>query len=323
MFTEQVLAAWLPLNFSSFHAAAAEDGQTTITAQLLRSYTNDVYLVRYAGMRSILKVYGLRWRSAGEVAYEVDLIRHLARGGLGVAKPIAGSDGETVRQIAATHGLRMAVLFEYAPGEKPQPPFNEGLYFQFGEAIAKMHQLSDDFSTHHPRKNIDLETLVERPLWVILPLLEDRAAAAYLQSLGKRIKDRITRLSPDGLDWGPIHGDATLDNLHVTADGQIVLYDFDSGGPGWRASDLQGWAIGYPEYQARYQSYMEGYRNVRPVREADIEASWFLTLAWDLWGMQTDLENRVLAQGLGAVDAYLEEQVARLRERARFLPGSD
>ncbi len=99
----------------------------------------------------------------------------------------------------------------------------------------------------------------------------------------------------------------------------MILYDFDSGGPGWRASDLQGWAIGYPEYQERYDSFLNGYRQVRAVNDQDIEASWYITLAWDIWGIKIDLENRVLKRGQAAANTYLTEQIEWIREREKFL----
>jgi Ser/Thr protein kinase RdoA (MazF antagonist) len=143
--------------------------------------------------------------------------------------------------------------------------------------------------------------------------------AAYLQRLGDRLKNRLSALSRTGLDWGPIHGDASLDNLHVVNEDQVILFDFDSGGPGWRASDLQGWAIAFPEYQERYAAFLNGYRLVRPINDQEIEASWFLTLAWDIWGMKIDLERRILKLGQDAIDQYITGQIELLREREKSL----
>jgi Ser/Thr protein kinase RdoA (MazF antagonist) len=288
---------------------------------LLRAYTNDVYQVVTAESRCILKVYGLSWRSEDEVRYEIALHQHLDRQGLAVARPLARDGQDFVRRFATPQGSRLAVLFEHAAGEKPVPPFTPALYVLFGEAIGRMHALSDTFSTTYRRKPLDLDALIDQPLRVILPALADRRAdGAYLRGLGTRLGEKINRLAALGLDWGPIHGDATLDNLHVVENKSIILYDFDSGGPGWRASDLQGWAIGLPEYQEKYAAFLHGYRRVREIREQDIEASGYLHLAWEVWGMQVDLQNRVFAQGPEAVQGYLSKQITSLQERETFLP---
>lgn len=53
----------------------------------------------------------------------------------------------------------------------------------------------------------------------------------FLEQIAEKISRKFTEPFVRDLDWGPIHGDATLDNLHVTDDAQIVLYDFDLGAP--------------------------------------------------------------------------------------------
>lgn len=295
-------------------------GLPTPEIHLLREYTNRVYRVITAQQQYVWKVYGHRWRSAQEIHYEVDLLNHLEKEKLPVAKPIPAIDGAVVKQVKTPLGEHLAVLFEYVDGVKPQPPFSPELYSLFGQAIGSMHEYSHHFSSRHARQKIDLAYLLDQPLRLILPLLEQQPdGAAYVQRLRQRIKTKMDALEPAGLDWGPIHGDASLDNLHRIED-TVILYDFDSGGPGWRASDLQGWAVGFPAYQQQYAAFLNGYRRIRPLHEQDIEASWFLTLAWDIWGMRVDLERRVQKMGRAAVSQYLCEKIALLRERERFLP---
>jgi Ser/Thr protein kinase RdoA (MazF antagonist) len=290
-----------------------------VTCELLRAYTNDVYRLESPDGRFVLKLYGRGWRTAPEIRYEVSLTQHLAARGLAIAQPVGNTQGEFVQEIGAAGGCRYAVLFEHAPGMKPEPPFTPSLYHAFGQAMARMHQFSNDFVTEHPRRPLDLNCLIDEPLAVTTPLLDQTADRTLLEEAARRVKERIAELAAEGLDWGPIHGDATLDNLHVTADGGVILYDLDSGGPGWRAADLQGWAAGHPEYQERWKAYLDGYASVRPIQPADLRAAPYLILAWDIWGLQIDLEQRVLKQGREQMQAYLREQMARIRERVAGL----
>lgn len=294
---------------------------------LLRSYTNDVYAVTApaAGERFVLKIYGEGWRTETEVGYEVALLRHLCAKGLPVAAPVPGDGNRLVQSIETASGRRprCAVLFAQAPGEKPRPPFTPPLYEAFGRAIARMHSLSDDFTTGppHSRRPLDLTYLIDEPVTLTAPLFERAGDRAFLEGLAERVKRGIAALTAEGLDWGPIHGDATLDNLHVTAaeEGGVILYDFDSGGPGWRAADLQGWAAHNTEYAERWDAFQQGYSSLRPIAPADLRAAPFLTLAGDIQGIQIDLENRVLRQGQPQTTAYLREQAALLRQRERAL----
>ena len=155
---------------------------------------------------------------------------------------------------------------------------------------------------------------------LVTPLVEHAADCDFLLALASRVKDRIASFS--GLDWGPIHGDATLDNLHITADGEVILFDFDSGGPGWRAADLQGWTVLSEEYREKGDAFRSGYSRVRPLNEVDIKAAPLFLFAWDIWGMKIDLQNRILSRGEEPVQAYLRDQLAQLRARDALFPWS-
>ena len=290
-----------------------------VACALLRSHTNDVYEVRTAHERFVLKVYGRGWRTGPEIRYEVALIQHLAAKGLRVARPIAGTDDEVVREIDTRDGRRHAVCFAYAPGVKPEPPFTPRLYSAFGQAIARLHELSDGFVTEHPRRQLNLSCLIDEPLALAAPLIEEAEDQRFLADAAGRVKAEITNLASLGLDWGPIHGDATLDNLHVTAEGEVILYDLDSGGPGWRAADLQGWAVGLPEYQERWEAFLMGYASVRSLEPADLLAAPYLIIAWDIWGLKIELDQRILKQGRERTRAYLRERMALIRQRTRVL----
>jgi Ser/Thr protein kinase RdoA (MazF antagonist) len=299
------LAQWL---------ASRYDLPDIVACRLLRSYTNDVFLITTSSQWFVLKIYGRNWRTQPEIAFEIDLLRHLSAKGLAVASPVEGRNG-FIQPFQERDGESSTVLFEYAPGAKPQPPFTTELYAAFGRAIGAMHELSSDFATEHHRPVLDLEYLLDKPLAHILPLLSTAADRTFLTNLGVQLKEKIAAFALQGLEWGVIHGDATLDNLHVTAEGKIILYDFDSGGYGWRAADLQGWAINKAEYRPRWEAFSAGYASVRPLHAVNVSAAPAFTLVWDIWGMEIDLHRRILGQGAEKVQEYLAEQMAVLRSR--------
>lgn len=290
-----------------------------ITCKLLRSYTNDVYSIRHIEHQYVLKIYGIHWRTGFEIEYEVELLDFLIRKGLRIAEAVTGVNRQKVYTIPTTAGSQCAVLFEFAEGEKPQPPFSNALYYAFGQSIARLHKLSNDFKTQHARRPLDLACTVDAPLELALPCIAKDEDRTVLKVIANTVKTKLTELSLTGLDWGPIHGDATLDNLHVTEEGAIVLYDFDSCGFGWRAADLQGWAKSSSDYTSRWLAFQKGYRSVREINAPDLEAAPYLAIAWQIWGLQIDMEQRIMKQGTDKVTCYLARQIAAIKKDAESL----
>lgn len=283
------------------------------TVSIIRAYTNDVYLAQTHGQKYVLKIYREGWRTKDEIGYEVELLAYLDKNGLRVAKAVPAQGGELVQSVPTPHGERFAVLFEHAPGRKPVEPFTSELYFRFGRAVGRFHLLSGKFCSARQRSPIDLAYLIDAPLAVVRPYLDPQSERwETLLRIANDVKARISVMDQQGLNWGPIHFDATLDNLHVTDDGEIILFDFDSGGPGWRASDLQGWAAAMPERHAHHQSFLRGYQAANPLAALDLLAAPWLTIAYEIWSMKVEIENRLTAMGQEHVENYLSEQIGFL-----------
>lgn len=275
-----------------------------LSVGLLRAYTNDVYLVETPVNRYVLKIYGVNWRADAEIRYEIDLLDHLTARGVRVASAIRNVDGEALKHINLDGQRRQAVLFEYAAGEKPQPPFSSEMYYREGMATAALHGAADDFTSNHQRRYLDLDHLIDKPMALVASLEIDASTKRSILGIGKQLHTRIDALVEGGLDWGVCHGDLTYDNFHLTPDGDTVWYDFDSGGPGWRAIDLQGWAAGIPDRVGHQQAFLQGYREIRPISENNIAASPYLFAAQEMWSIQVDLEQRILGMGNEAVSSY-------------------
>ncbi|WP_199616423.1 phosphotransferase enzyme family protein [Paenibacillus alkalitolerans] len=118
---------------------------------LIRAYVNDIYAVKTQSGKYIVKVYRANWRTESELRYELDFLLHLNQCGVGVSLPIPRKDGNLLHQIFAPEGLRYIVLYHFAEGEKPSPPFSDDLYFRLGRELAKLHKASTHFHTQHKR----------------------------------------------------------------------------------------------------------------------------------------------------------------------------
>lgn len=282
---------------------------------LVRSYINDVYRAGTDAGEVVIKVYGAGWRSDGELRYEIDVLEHLAGTGVPVARTIPGRDGARLHHLETTEGRRRVMVFEVAPGAKPVRPFTTALYRAFGRAAAGMHAALDHFASPHPRFRQDAEYLIDRPLEALRPYLEPRPEAwAFLIDVAARVRADILALARDGLDWGVIHGDLTLDNLHVAEDGRIVFYDFDDGGPGWRAHEFYGVYQFQREAQnGVWDAYLDGYLTVRGLSANDLRAVPSFVVADQVWSMGVDAERRLPVLTAEQVDARIARWFVRLR----------
>ncbi len=283
---------------------------------LHRSYANDVYIVATAEASYVLKVYRARWRSAGEIAYEVDLLAHLDARGVRVATAVRRRDSHLLGTLRAPEGARHYVLYTFAAGTKPVRPFTADLYRRFGRATAWMHRAADDFVSVHRRTPLDLAHFLDRPLAALRPWLAHRPDDwCFVVAVAEKVRRRITNLAAD-LDWGPCHGDLSLDNLHVTKGGDIIFYDFDSGGPGWRASDPYGvYRYAQTGEQQLWDPFLEGYREVRGFGPADLAAIPYFAAAYTIEGLGHQAANWATWGGQWLMsDDYLDQELAGLRK---------
>jgi Ser/Thr protein kinase RdoA (MazF antagonist) len=299
---------------------ARYDISTPIECVLLRSWINEVYCLQTSHGRFMLKVFRFGWRTADEVAYEVELMQHLARCGVHVQPPLQTRGGETIQLLSAPEGQRPVVLYPLLVGQPPLPP-SEAVYRLVGHAIARMHLALDSFVPTHRRRALDVQYLAQEPLsWLRPHFTERHADWEFLCDLVERIQARLRALQQRGnLSSGPIHGDATLDNLLIIDNGEIGIYDFDQSGTGWRAYELQGvfywsWQIKQPSF---WTALVDGYSSVLPLSETDIAAMPCFPVLNKLWCM--GFEAHVIAQNHGQwiVNAgYFEERLAGLRQWA-------
>jgi Ser/Thr protein kinase RdoA (MazF antagonist) len=284
---------------------------------LLRSWINEVYQLQIESQTYILKVYRRGWRSPEELAYEIALMQHLEANGLVVSPPIARRNGDFVGVILAPEGERSLALYPYLVGDPPLPP-SETVYDLVARTIGAMHRALEPFTTMAPRPALDVRYLAEEPLEWLRPYFHDRPADwDFLTTLVERVRSRLSSLDQaSGLSWGPIHGDATLDNLLVTDDRQIGIYDFDQCGPGWRGYELQGffhyaWIAKQPGF---WSAIVNGYRSEYTLGEADLAAMPCFVVLNRLWCM--GFEANIIAgnQGKWIVNSdYFDNRIEGLR----------
>lgn len=239
---------------------------------LLRSLVNDVYRLETGEGPAVLKVYG-RARTAGEAAWEVDLIEHLRHHGVPTPEVIPPLQGGAVSVVLAAEGERAMVLLRASEGYKPPPPFAPDLRRAYGSIAARFHLAGAGFRSTHPRPSLEIEAILARTLPTVLDALAARPRdRERLERLLDRVRSHLAALGD--LERGVLWGDVSLDNLHVLPDASLEIHDFDAGGPGPLAADLWG-----PRLGDDWPVFLEGYRAVRPLDGAELEAiDWMVVL---------------------------------------------
>lgn len=288
-------------------------GLDVTSCTLIRSFVNDVYEVATPERRYVLKVYEHGGWSPDEVAWEQELIAHLASAGVAVAPIVPLRNGEPAGVLDAPEGPRPYAMVEFVEGSKPRRPFTDALYEDYGRLLARLHVAADGFRTTRYRRGSGLELTLDEPLADVLPVL-DPADQTVVQELGAAARDRITRLAEAGLEWGIRHGDVTLDNVHQTPRG-LVIHDFDLAAEGWRAADLAP-CLATPFADA----FRSGYTEVRELKPVELEALPWLGVVEHIGNLRFHLREKPAWRGTESIgEGWAEDLLKSLRATAASL----
>lgn len=280
---------------------------------------NDTYRVKTArGSMFYLRAYRLPWRSLADIEYELDALDHLHRQRVSVIRPLPRQDGQFIRAVPAPEGQRYIAVFTEAPGKEITYDENpERVAYTYGQAVARIHNAVQDFTSPHARFHIDLDYLIDTPLRNIEPFLSHRADPwAYLQQFAATLRQRILDLPANALEQGFCHGDMQGYHAHVAADGTLTFLDFDCCGFGYRAYDLAvfRWCGRLEEQEeVRWEPYLRGYREIRPLNDLDVLAVPLFVGARYIWHMGVHTQNAP-DWGCGFLnDKYFDRRLDQLR----------
>jgi Ser/Thr protein kinase RdoA (MazF antagonist) len=297
-----------------------------LECRFLNLGVNDTYLVKTATGKYILRAYRAGWRTDSEIRYELEVLLHLKRQNVSVSAPVSRKDGEILQTISAPEGPRTIVLFTYAPGKEPAYKADEASEsYQYGRSVAQIHAETDGFRSHHQRFHLDLAHLLDAPLRSIQPLLAHRPDDwKYLLALSEKLRQDITCIPLSDLDSGFCHGDFHGWNAHIDPDGALTFFDFDCCGYGWRAYDIAVFRWGArtrEKEKERWLHFLQGYRDVRPIREADIQATPHFVAIRQFWLLGLHTSNAE-DWGYGWMDdQYFDQAIKFFRDWEADQPG--
>lgn len=229
----------------------------------LNTFANYAIEVTSPSGHFALKIYNPASRVAMEVQWEIDLTLHLIKNGAPVANPIAGKNGSYLQTFVANDQDLTAVLFEWAAGEKPKPELTT--YTLIGNAAAHIHNAADTFTSELSREAYDTHELIDDQIRRMKTPLEKSGQYQRVFDLSERMRRIITN---PNLDYGIIHNDLTLDNVHLNGN-TLTVFDLDSAAESWRAAEP--WGV-LRASEDRFRAWLEGYRSIRDFSKDDEKA---------------------------------------------------
>ncbi len=291
-----------------------------VECKFFSSGFNDTYRVMTSGGDIYyLRAYRIKWRTLADIQYELDVLNHLKYKGFPAVKPVPYKDGQFYCAVPAPEGTRYLALFSEAPG--PEISYDnepKDMAQHYGQAVAKLHDALEDFSSPYQRFRKDIEHFIDMPLRNIEPFLTHRQDDwVYLCRFAEILRARILALPANELEQGFCHGDLQGYHANLAPDGTLTFFDFDCGGYSYRAYDLAVflWCCRLEDaVDVRWEPFLHAYRETRSINELDVEAIPLFVCARYLWHMGVHTQNSP-DWGIGFLnDRYFNDHFKRLRE---------
>ncbi|HMR89718.1 MAG TPA: phosphotransferase [Saprospiraceae bacterium] len=239
--------------------------------QIIKAGINDTYLVTDDIDKYVFRVYSCGWRAKTEIEEEIRLLLQLKENDISVSYPLSDKNGKYVQTLYAPEGDRFAVLFSFAAGEK-QHIISEDTHFQIGKLIARLHKI-----TIHQRLNrIDYTPeviLVDSLNKVSAFLKSDTEEMHFMRSAQSYLLKEFESADMSQIRQGIVHLDIWFDNLNITPDNHVTIFDFDFCGNGWLCLDVAYYILQLhniekyeaEDYQPKVDHFLKGYDSVTPL----------------------------------------------------------
>jgi len=240
--------------------------------KLFRTGMNHTYFLSDNKTKYALRVYSHNWRSKSEISEEIKLLKLLSENNLSVSSPIQDKNGEFIQEINAPEGIRYVVLFSFAEGGKVRFMDNETC-FKIGSLMAKIHDLT--LNKTIDRISYDKKSLIEFPYECLKEFFsENLPEMEFIKEFGHTFQNSDF----ENIQNGVVHMDIWYDNMAITDEKEITMFDFDFCGNGWQILD-----VGYfckqlffiesdkNQYDLKVQSFLNGYKKIKNLSNKELQ----------------------------------------------------
>jgi len=240
--------------------------------KLFRTGMNHTYFISNNETKYVLRVYSHNWRSKSEINEEIKLLNLLSENNLNVSFPIKDKHGEFIQKINAPEGIRYVVLFSFAKGDKIRF-INQDTCFKIGSLMAKFHDLTLNKTIN--RISYSKNSLIEQPYDYLKQFFSEELPE---MKFIKEIRNTFVNSDFDNIQSGLVHLDIWYDNMAITKENEITIFDFDFCGNGWQILD-----IGYfckqlffiesdkKQYELKVQNFLKGYQKIKELSDKELK----------------------------------------------------
>jgi Ser/Thr protein kinase RdoA (MazF antagonist) len=234
------------------------------TLRYVRSSANHIYAFARGEQELYLRLSPASEREKGQIAAELDFVKHVAERGVAAARPVPSAGGKLVESLAASDGLYHAVVFEGLKGQQwvQSLEMSDAMLRQWGRTVASMHEAAKDFKPAAKRRRKSWKDLFGWARKVLEPEREEAAKAELERAIGW-----MESLPAEEGNFGLAHGDLELDNL-VWDGKRFQVLDFDDCLYHWHAADVAAaledlWLADGGAKSKKVGQFFKGYREVR------------------------------------------------------------
>ncbi|MBD3581148.1 phosphotransferase [Flavobacterium selenitireducens] len=244
--------------------------------KLFRTGVNHTYFISNGKQKFVVRVYCFEWRTKTEIEQELGLLNLLRENSISISFPIPDKNGRLIQEINAPEGIRYAVLFSFAEGQKMRFMSNETC-FHIGSLMAKIHNITE-------RKKIDRisygpEILLYQSYERLRPFFsEDLDEMKFVKAIRSKISGKFEAGNLTESQNGIVHLDIWYDNLSVNNENEITVFDFDNCGNGPLILDVgyfckQLFFIEHDkvQYESKAKSFLSGYQKIRQLSNGELQ----------------------------------------------------
>lgn len=243
--------------------------------QLIKAGINDTYLVTDNLERFVFRVYSLNWRTRTEIEEEIKLLSELRQNNILVSYPLPDKENNFIQTLNAPEGDRFAVLFSFAKGNKMHIISKE-THFEIGQIMACIHKITDNLELnriHYTPEIILIDSL--KKVSDFLPA--DTEEMNFMVSAQKYLLNEFQNADIAKIRRGIVHLDIWFDNLNITEENEVTIFDFDFCGNGWLCLDIAYYILQLhniekyeaKEYQPKVDSFIKGYESITPMSDEE------------------------------------------------------
>jgi Ser/Thr protein kinase RdoA (MazF antagonist) len=264
--------------------AAAYDVDGPVECRFLRHGFNEHFRATVGGTERHVRVHldGKYYiDGADDVRCELALVAALAGAGCPVAAPIARRDGELLSTAPIGDTERRFAVFVLAPGESTGD-LGADEVAAIGRALARIHVAADAAAPNLPgrRYHLDERFLLHQPIEQLRRVAPDAPELPRIEAEAERLLGVLAARPRSAGEYGLVHADFHLGNMHFTDDRQLTIFDFDHCATGWRAYDFAALRSSLPD--AYWEVLLAAYEEVRP-RPAGLDGIDDLVRVRALW----------------------------------------